>query len=235
VREFKRYLLVVLIVGFAYGQDRLVDINGVEIRGNLVEITDTHIIFLMEGAETPLELDREVIRGVILSDGTIAYGSIYSPELQESSIPDTVLILRKGEKSKMIPLGTRLELWNSKRRSLGQGRLAATSDNTLTVLGPHSNVVAVDDIARMTVLYSRSRGAHITRGEKFFALIVSGVFAMEMREDLGQYTRHRQKHLNENVMVFALLTAPVWWSRIPPTFRYRLGPKGWDLEVIASE
>lgn len=159
MRKFERYVLILLLAGYAYGQDRLVDINGVEARGRLMEITNTHVVFLKEGAEAPLEIDKKAVQGVIRDDGTIAYGSKYTPRSHDPDVPDTMLILRKGQKSRMIPLGARLEVWNTRRRSLAQGRLLATSDSTLTILGRHSNVITVDGIIQMraVVWWSSSR------------------------------------------------------------------------------
>ena len=224
------------MLGYAYGQDILVDINGTEARGKLVGITETHVVFVPEGSRAPIELQMDNVSTVIQSDGTIVYGGVSSyRKLAVEMRSDTVLILRKGKESRFIQRGRRVEFRGNRWRSLGQGRLVAASDSTLTILGLHSNIIDISDIARMTVLSSQSRHAHLTRGERTYAVIVSGFVLIFLGDQLIGPTRDRVKGISEGIIAFVIYTAPVWWSRIPPTRHYKIGPEEWQVEVLRSE
>ena len=54
-------------------QDLLVDSEGGEYSGTLIEITDTHIYFQLPGRTTPIQIPLKSVKRVTLADGSIAY------------------------------------------------------------------------------------------------------------------------------------------------------------------
>ncbi len=61
-------------------QDLLVDSEGGEYSGTLIEITDTHIYFQLPGRTTPIQIPLKSVKRVTLADGSIAYEGEPEPE-----------------------------------------------------------------------------------------------------------------------------------------------------------
>ena len=64
---------IILIHSLLFAQDILTDISGRQARGQLIEVTETHVVFQLEGAKAPSSMPANAILMVTLADGTVAY------------------------------------------------------------------------------------------------------------------------------------------------------------------
>ncbi|UCH64066.1 MAG: hypothetical protein JSU77_06460 [Fidelibacterota bacterium] len=72
-------MLRILVLSFVIAtpllsQDLLINSIGTEYPGKLIEISDTHIYFLLEGQTIVSRLPKDAILRVVLADGRVAYG-----------------------------------------------------------------------------------------------------------------------------------------------------------------
>ena len=83
---------IILIHSLLFAQDILTDISGRQARGQLIEVTETHVVFQLEGAKAPSSMPANAILMVTLADGTVAYdlsthitgdSEVVSPEFVE--------------------------------------------------------------------------------------------------------------------------------------------------------
>lgn len=69
-----KQIITVLVLCFSlYGQDTIEELNGRTSLGTLIDITDYHIVFLLDGNETPSKFRKMSIRHVKRSDGSTAF------------------------------------------------------------------------------------------------------------------------------------------------------------------
>ena len=75
INKMKKNILMLAfsLVTIINGQDLMTDVGGKKARGSLVDVTDTHIVFLMQGSTAPSRIPINAIKSIVASDGTIKY------------------------------------------------------------------------------------------------------------------------------------------------------------------
>jgi len=66
-----RYLSILLFIGLAWGQDVLLTIDKKEFKGKLLEQSDKHTTFLLDGQKTPQKIPNRLIKEIRLESNKI--------------------------------------------------------------------------------------------------------------------------------------------------------------------
>ena len=69
--KMKKYLILLLFIGLAWGQDVLLTIDKKEFKGKLLEQSDKHTTFLPNGQKTPQKIPNRLIKEIRLESNKI--------------------------------------------------------------------------------------------------------------------------------------------------------------------
>ena len=95
--NIKVITFLLLLFSITSAQDIIKSISGKEASGRLVEITDEHIVFILQGSSNVTKIPKNSIKSVMSDDGVIKYSldSLMKKNLSNSS---------KDSKQSIVPL-----------------------------------------------------------------------------------------------------------------------------------
>ena len=96
INKMKKNILILAfsLVTIINGQDLMTDVSGKKARGSLIDVTDTHIVFLMQGSTAPSRIPKNAVKSIIANDGTIKYSLEMSINAKKTK-PEKTTAVRK--------------------------------------------------------------------------------------------------------------------------------------------
>ncbi|MFC1535702.1 hypothetical protein ACFL32_00905 [Candidatus Neomarinimicrobiota bacterium] len=86
--------LILCCVAFIYPQDLLETKVGSIFKGQLIEITDTHIVFKPENSIAPQHIPRSMVQTIVLETGEVVFKEVDLIQPSENAEIDSTIIAR---------------------------------------------------------------------------------------------------------------------------------------------
>ncbi len=221
----KRFIPLLILTSFLFGQDVLITIGGSQAKGKFIEVTEKHIVFQQSGIPVPSKIPKMSVARVVLSNGDVAFFMTEEMKNQlkqrklNAQIELRDLVLKKNDKIVTIPKGDWVVAVNTFNPvilmggelkldgSMASGELLGISGDGILIRESGKDKernIPFNEIGIVYHSYPKEISKYILQGVKSGCIIPAALFLMSFKYGVNAENQNFEFALSAGLGVFTI-------------------------------